>query len=264
VSERCAIRRARPALGTIVELGARVPEGAVATAKAALDDAWRVLAGVERTLSAFDAQSDVGRFNAAPSGAAFGLADDAAAVLGAAADLFRTSDGLFDVTQGTGPSDWMLADVGGATHIHKRSALVRLDLGGIGKGYAVDRAFEALAAPLLRAREDAACWVNAGGDLRVGAVDVPVFLREEEGGGAWPWLVLRDGALATSSFGPHSRARLAGASASEARHVSVAAPRCMWSDALTKVVALTGRVDHPLLACHRAVAWIHSESGRCS
>jgi hypothetical protein len=52
-------------------------------------------------------------------------------------------------------------------------------------------------------------------------------------GGARPFLALRRGALATSRFGPDACARLAGA-AERARHVTVLAPRCLWSDALTK------------------------------
>ena len=255
-----AVRRARPALGTLVELGARIPGDRRLAAESAIDEGWRALADAERALSAFDPGSDVARFNAAPAGAAFALSPDAARVLLASARLFRESGGLFDATLGTGPGDWSLAGEGGATSIRKRSASVRLDLGGIGKGYAVDRAFEALSASLAGADCGGACWVNAGGDLRAGAVDLPVYLRDERGGGAWPWLVLRDGALATSFYGPGARDRLSGARSDEDRHVSVAAPCCMWSDALIKVVALTGQADHPLLARHGAVAWLHPGS----
>jgi len=256
------IRRARPALGTLVEIGARVPAPAAREAAAALEEAWDALAAVERELSAFDPESDVGRFNAAPEGEALAIADHTAAVLRAAADLARETGWLFDVSQGTGAGAWSVADAGGAALLHKRSASVRLDLGGIAKGYAVDRAFEALAARLDHV-DGAGCWVNAGGDLRVAGVELPVFLRDERGGGARPWMVLSDGALATSDYGPGARARLAGAPEGRGRHVSVAAPRCMWSDALTKVVAITGRVDHPAVVLRRAVAWVHAEAGPC-
>jgi thiamine biosynthesis lipoprotein len=39
--------------------------------------------------------------------------------------------------------------------------------------------------------------------------------------------------------------------------VSVAAPRCLWADALTKIVAISGDAAHPLLARHGAKAWQH-------
>ena len=89
----------------------------------------------------------------------------------------------------------------------------------------------------------------------VKAGKMPINLRDESGGGVRPWLVLRDGALATSWFGAGARSRLAGNG--QAKHVSVAALRCQDADALTKVVALSGRVDDPILARHGATAWVH-------
>jgi len=252
-------RRSRPALGTLVELGIGIPEEvpeaeAPRWIEAALAPAWAALAAGERALSAFEAGSDVGRFNAAPAGAALPVARSTARVLRAAARLWAETGGSFDVTLGTGPGAWALEGSAAAPRLRKRTASVRLDLGGIAKGHLVDRAFAALAA---RAGRGGACWVNAGGDLRVRGVSLPVHLRDERGGGARPWLALHAGALATSRFGPGARSRLAGPGASGERHVSVASPRCLWSDALTKVVAITGRVDHPALARRRAAAWLH-------
>jgi thiamine biosynthesis lipoprotein len=260
MTSHATLRRARPALGTLVEMGARIDASGPEAAEAALAEAWTVLARVERALSAFDRESDIGRFNAAPAGSDLSIAGDTATVLRAAAELRLASDGLFDVSQGTGSQDWWLSEEGGGHRLHKQTADVRLDLGGIGKGHAVDQAFEALASALARAlaREaEVACWVNAGGDLRVTGAELPVHLRDEQRGGARPWLVLREGALATSHFGPGARARLTGGPAELRAHVSVASSSCLWSDALTKVVAGTGRVDHPLLARHGATAWLH-------
>jgi thiamine biosynthesis lipoprotein len=252
------LRRARPALGTLVEMGARVGGGGTEGVAAALAEAWDALARVEHALSAFEAGSDVGRFGLAPAGAVLVVTPDTARVLRAAAELRLASGGLFDVSQGTGPDAWSLSEEPGGPRLRKQTAGVRLDLGGIGKGHAVDQAFEALASALARVQGDVACWVNAGGDLRVTGVALPVHLRDEREGGARPWLVLREGALATSRFGPGARAQLAGGPAGLEAHVSVAAPSCLWSDALTKVVAGTGRVDHPLLARHGATGWLHS------
>jgi thiamine biosynthesis lipoprotein len=240
------LRRARPALGTLVELGARAP--AAEEAFAAFAKAWDALASVERALSVFDPRSDIGQFNSAAAGASIPICFETLFVLREALELHRESEGLFDITQGTGPTDW---SIGGDARLRKHSASVRIDLGGIGKGHAVDRAFEALHAAL----DGAPCWVNAGGDLRVTGLDLPVHLRDEDGGGARPWMMFSDGALATSWFGPGARSRLTGAS--QARHVSVAAPRCLHSDALTKVVALCGRIDAPILSRHGATAWLH-------
>jgi FAD:protein FMN transferase len=259
------LRRARPALGTLVEVGLRLPESvtdeeAPRWSREVLESAFQAIAGVEGALSAFDDHSDVGRFNRAPKGASLPVGPEAARVLRAARRLARESGGLFDVSVGTGPRAWSLAIERGQARLLKHEAGVRLDLGGIAKGHAVDRAFEAMARRLARDPQ-AGWWVNAGGDLRVQGVRVPVHLRDEEAGGARPWLVLEAGALATSAFGGGARARLSGADPDRPSYVSVASPRCLWSDAFTKVVALSGLADHPGLACYGARAWIHPVAG---
>jgi thiamine biosynthesis lipoprotein len=237
-------RRARPMLGTLVELGVD-PAG-----RTAIDAAFATILRLQSQLSAFEPTSDVGRFNAMPEGASFIPGAATHDVLRAAQALRRATAGAFDITLGTGLDAWHLD----GARLTKCSPGVRLDLGGIAKGYIVDRAVEALCAGGA-----AAGWVNAGGDLRAfGDVDVPVMLRDEAGGGTRPFARLRDGAFATSHYGSHSRSRLAGrADRGAARHVSVAAPLCMWADALTKVVALTGDTSHRLLARHGAQAWSH-------
>jgi thiamine biosynthesis lipoprotein len=99
-------------------------------------------------------------------------------------------------------------------------------------------------------------WVNAGGDLRAfGDIDLPLQLRDEASGGVHSFGSLRDGAFATSHFSPGMRP-LAGLSAAHA-HASVAAPSCLWADALTKVLAISGDTAHPLLARYGAQGWLH-------
>jgi len=254
------VRRARPAMGTLVELGILVPGGDSARpppwALAALAAGWQAVDAVELATSAFLPASDVGRFNSARSGATLPVTSDTARVLRTALGLARATNGLFDVTGRTGPGDWSLGGRPGAPLLCKHAPKVRLDLGGIAKGHAVDRAVAALAARTRSSGRRARCWVNAGGDLRAQGVELVVCLRDERGGGAWPWLTLRCGAVATSDFAPTARARLTGGRP-RGLHVSVVSPRCLWSDALTKVVALSGRCDHPVIASHRAHAFVH-------
>ena len=224
------VRRARPLLGTLVEIGVRQGDALEPLFMQAFD----AIADVQRRLSRFDATSEIGRFHALPAGASLAIDADSAEVLVAARDLHSASRGLFDITQGSGPEAWHCD----GRRLHKHDDAVRLDLGGIAKGHAVDRAVAA-----LRRHGCAAGWVNAGGDLRVfGDVDVPVHLRDETGGGVRHFGTLGEGAFATSRL----RA-----------HVSVAAPRCLWADALTKIVALSGDTAHPLLRRHDAQAWLH-------
>lgn len=286
-------RRARPLLGTLVEVGldaagaageaadtiaAKPSEAAFAEnafATNAFSAAFAAVAAVQACLSRFEAGSDVGRFNAAAAGLALDVEADTAAVLQLAQQLFDDTGGAFDVALGSGR--WSLR----GRQLTKHDAATRIDLGGIGKGHAVDRAVAA-----LRAAGVARGWVNAGGDLRVfGDAAVPLKLRDEHSGGVADCGLLRDGAFATSRFDAPGHARLTRGPASAALatsaapsrpgasqphrrsanascHVSVAAPSCVLADALTKVVALSGDATHPLLARHGARAWLHRRSLR--
>jgi FAD:protein FMN transferase len=241
-------RRAQPLLGTLVEIGVAAGE---ATDHTAVDAAFSALRDVQDSLSRFEPHSDVARFNAMRAGERIVMRADTRQVLAAARTLRDATDGAFDITLGSAPQGWHCE---GAL-LHKLDDAAHIDLGGIGKGHAVDRAVQALLAHGV-----ASGWVNAGGDLRsFGDVDLPVQLRDEAGGGVRSFAMLRDGAFATSHFDRRSRSRLvAGALAPAPRaHVSVAAPLCLWADALTKIVALSGDTSHPLLARFGACAWWH-------
>ena len=233
------MRRAQPHLGTLVEIGVRDCHGA----DAAIGAAFARIAAIEARLSRFMSGSEIACFNAAPSGAMVAIDPETRWLLDAAVSLRDASDGLFDITLGSGASDWHCDDAG----LRKHTAAVRLDLGGIGKGFAVDAAIAA-----LRTQGVAAGWVNAGGDLRVfGALTLPIDLRDERAGGVRRFATLADGAFATSRLVPDA-ARAAGP-----RHASVAASECVWADALTKIVIASGDATHPLLARYDACAWLH-------
>lgn len=233
-----AWRRARPLLGTLVEIGACGAEAA-----AAVEAAFALVAQLQAQLSRFEAGSEIARFNALPCGEGLAVGAHAQAVLGAARHLHGATAGRFDITLGRGGDGWTLD----GPWLAKRSAGVTLDLGGIAKGHAVDIATEC-----LRAHGCGAGWVNAGGDLRAyGDLTLWLQLRDEAHGGTRPWGRLQDGACATSCYGAGCRSRLAGGveetagAAQVRRHLSVLAPCCLWADALTKVAALDR--GHPVM-----------------
>ncbi len=253
------VRQARPQLGTLVEIGvarARRPSPAdgvdgEAAAREAIAAAFRRIAQVESALSRFDPRSIIGRFNDAGAGSTIDIGEDAGIVLRAACELFEASDGLFDISLGSGGDCW---SCDGSVLCKLRDG-VRLDLGGIAKGHAVDVAVTA-----LRESGVEAGWVNAGGDLRVfGALALPIDLRDEAHGGVRRFAVLEDGAFATSWIAAPLSARdpPCCTRADAARHASVAAGQCLWADALTKIVALAGDAQHPLVVAHDARAWLH-------
>nr|WP_276595305.1 FAD:protein FMN transferase [Roseateles albus] len=237
-----ALRRARPMLGTLVEIN--LPAG---SEQACFALGFAAIAEVQACLSRFDPGSDVAHFNAAAAGTHLRLRAHSLRVLRAALALQNASLGLFDISQGSGPLGWRVEQ----DRLLKLEHAVTLNLGGIAKGFAVDQGVKAL-------RQAGLAWasVNAGGDLRVfGPQTVALKLRQEQGGGVCDFGQLADGAFATSHFSDSSRSRLSGGGVT--RHVSVAAPRCIWADALTKIVAASGDTAHPLLARLGASAWLH-------
>jgi len=230
-------RRARPLLGTLVEVGG-------ACDAALLDLAFDEIVAVQAALSRFEPGSDVARFNALAAGAGIEAGEHARCVLAAAESLAQRTAGRFDVALGSGR--WLLQ---GRRWI-KLDAAVSVDLGGIAKGHAIDRAIAALQAAGCRSG-----WVNAGGDLRVyGELQLNLQLRDEALGGVRKFGQLRDAACATSHFAPGSRSRLAGGDGRPC-HLSVQAPTALWADALTKVLAL-GQSDE-LLQEFGARVWWH-------
>ncbi len=248
---RAVWRRARPLLGTLVEIGADPSCDA-----SAIDTGFAAIEGVEALMSRYRAGSDIVRLNGAPAGTWIGVAAPTRRVLDLALRLHHLSDGLFECAIEGTLSDLLIGHDGS---VWKQRPLA-IDLGGIAKGEAVDRAVLALRLAGVRRG-----WVNAGGDLRVfGSGEHRIELRDpnrpaQRAGAAF----IRAAALASSSacysdhagqsaiVDPRSRQPL------RMRHgVTVLAARCVIADALTKVVALSADVHHPLLARFGARAWV--------
>jgi thiamine biosynthesis lipoprotein len=146
---------------------------------------------------------------------------------------------------------------------------VKIDVGGIAKGYAVDRAVEA-----LQRHGITDGIVNAGGDLRAfGPRPYAVDIRDPRQPERTIFRVfLRNGALASSAgrFDPmRSRQALATAvidpaTAMPAMAISgatVCAPCCMLADALTKVVMNAGEDAGTVLEYYGADALFVSSQG---
>lgn len=154
-------RRARPVLGTLVEISAR-GRGA----DAAIDRAFRAVERVHRAMSRQESTSDIARLRA---GRRAGLDPWTRQVLERAEEIRLASEGLFDCV------------------------FCDYSLDGIAKGFAVDRAVDC-----LREAGMTAGAVNAGGDLRVfGEEWQPLHIRS----GAQLVRIgeIRDAAVATSA-----------------------------------------------------------------
>jgi len=172
-------------MGTLVEI--TVIGGDTDSAEAAIRDAFDEMERVEGLMSRRIPGSDVSRINGWAGIKAVPVSADVLRVIRRAEEISRASEGYFDITIGALLDLWgfegdegrlpargevseALDGVGYTTiHVDERAFTVelkkkgmRIDLGGIAKGYAVDRAVE-----LLRGRGYRNMIVNAGGDIRV-------------------------------------------------------------------------------------------------
>jgi FAD:protein FMN transferase len=174
---------------------------------------------VEQKFSRYRADSVVGRIHAS-HGQSLVMDEETARLLDFAQECFQLSEGLFDVTSGVLRRAWRFDGSGNLPAPEKVQALLPLvgwkkvswrnpaltlpagmeiDLGGLAKEYAVDRALQAVAACT-----DAPALVNFGGDLavnrpRAGGKPWQVAIESvERQGEAAGLIALRSGALATS------------------------------------------------------------------
>lgn len=240
-------RRARPLLGTFVEISAW------GGADAAVARAFDAIQALQKALSFHDPASELSLLNRDGHDSVLRISRDLRRVLCMALRIARLSAGAFDPTAGSRGASWRDIELLPGSRVRFRRPL-RVDLGGIAKGYCVDRAV----AELKRAGVESGL-VNAGGDLRAfGARAFALHLRHpRDPRQLLPLGELRDAALATSATYLRGQERCAGsAPLAPGASISVRAPRAAIADALTKVVAVMGGRAAPVLARYRARAWI--------
>ena len=256
------LRRARPLLGTLVEIAVCAEDGE--TERRACDTGFAAIADVHRLMSFHERDSDVSRLNRAAHLRPVDVDPRTAAVLRRARAISALSTGAFDCTIGarmvelgllprgdianpSGAASHRDVAVGADDRVRFRRPLA-IDLGGIAKGFAVDLAVAALA----RAGATAGC-VNAGGDLRVfGDRAWPIAIRRPDAPAELVALPpLRNRAIATSADSFAARGNVIDPATGRAHRrpisVSVVANSCMDADALTKVVWLAAHPPIPLL-----------------
>jgi FAD:protein FMN transferase len=226
------LSRLRIGLGTFVAVEATSDDRDVAVRGIAA--AFEAIRTVERVMHPQLADSDLRRLCAGAERAPVNVHPWTWAVLALCRELNEASRGVFDPCLPTAPG--RMRDIELLSGVRVRAhARVALDLGGIAKGYAVDRSREAL--------ERAGCeagLVNAGGDLAVFGPDEHRIVCRGSGERGRP-LTLRNAALATAAVAEPSRPSghrghyhgVSGALATTGR-VSIVAPNAALADALTK------------------------------
>ncbi len=293
---RCKrVRRARPLLGTLVEisLAGNDANKLHKSANAAFD----AIASIHDIMSFHLAGSDISRLNSA-AGSVVKVDPRTWHVIKLANEISLSSDGVFDITVGgemmargdlprmqshladrTGSSrngfwrnassrtaSWRDVDILDANRVRFRRPLA-IDVGGIAKGYAVDCAVRVL----QELGVDNGC-VNAGGDLRVfGDESVPVEVRDPVN----PQIMgaratLQECAFATSAnyaadtgpgpagvvLDPRDSAPVIGG-----HSASVRAKTCVIADALAKCVLVMGPESGKILHNHDAVGFMLGPDG---
>jgi len=284
-----SVRRARPLLGTLVEVQIGRCSG---DREAAIEAAFGAVADVHKRMSFHDRDSDVSSLNRGAYHDAVKVAASTYAVLQAAIELHRRSDGLFDIAvaeklqrmgllpdrgEPHGSEPHGAATRGSTTHItllpdryvRYRHPGVRIDLGGIAKGFAVDCAVQAL-------QEHGVCsgLVNAGGDMRAfGPEPYAVSIRKPDDPSRLMFRThVRDEALASSGqrFDPmQSRSIFKSAIIDPTGAIvpcdmagaTVRAASCMVADALTKVAMLAGERSAAILEHYGASAMLMKACG---
>jgi thiamine biosynthesis lipoprotein len=254
----------------------------------AIEAAFAAVAEVHRLMSFHEAGSDVSRLNRLAARGAVSVHPWTYQVLEMAAEMNRRSAGAFNI--GVAPRLQQLGELpceadiapspagvprGDAIElladgqVRFADSSVMIDLGGIAKGFAVDRAIEELRSHGVRS-----AIVNAGGDLAAfGSEPRAVYIRDPRSPGELMCQVeVNNQALASTGrrFDPFHSTDTADTAVIEpetqmpARSIhgaTVCAPSCMVADALTKVVMVAGKKAAGPLEHFRASAIFVSTDG---
>jgi thiamine biosynthesis lipoprotein len=258
-----AVHQQRYSMGTMFDVIAYHESRPVA--ERAVDEALDEIERLDRVMSHFKADSDLSRLNREARNRSVQVDADLYDVIRQSIEVSRLSAGTFDVTVAPLVRMWKKAhddgraplpeeittarrcvgydkvDLEGSDRIRFRCDCLEIELGGIGKGYAVDRAVA-----ILRAEGIQHAVVNGGGSSIAGIGTSP-------GGRGWPvrlgaspsademWL--RDRSISTSQqdgaiIDPHT-----GTPSRSTLSVTVAAPTATLADALSTTLAIMTRAE---------------------
>ena len=271
-------RRARPLLGTLVEIGLCVDESiSDGQVQSIFDAGFNAIAHIHALMSWHEATSELRRFNIAEVNQWVACHQHTIAVFSFAKKLYELSNECFDICAGDSSGSSSAIEVDSLNRRLRKTSPLSADLGGIAKGYAVDVAVASITAA---ANQAAGCqhgevqlrpfqlrqgvhggWVNAGGDCRVfGDLSLPLLVRT-------PWgldqpvevTLLRNCSAATSANHDSVDTLVMNGStkqtAGDSCCAAVSASDCMTADALTKVVMATKNDCDKLMKYFGAQSW---------
>jgi thiamine biosynthesis lipoprotein ApbE len=228
-------KRVQPLLGTLLEISVKHEsnERAHALITVAFNEARRL----EEIFNVFSATSELGRLNRAAVGSPVAVSRELGEVFALGSRIETLSSRAFRLMPACEHETpcYRIGESGSIT----RTSACTFDLGGIAKGYIVDRLFHKLADPL----ENRPFSVNAGGDLRCQGehcieIRVPTLSDERR-----YQFGIEDHALASSALRAPSvgtgAARYVGRAGGPGA-VTVLHEECAVADALTKTILFGG------------------------
>jgi FAD:protein FMN transferase len=279
------VHQQRYSMGTMFEIAAyHAPRSEAERAvTAALDE----IARLDRVMSHFIPESDLSRLNREARHGFVEVDPSLYDVIEDAIEVSRLSDGKFDVTiapltkvwkeaqrEGRRPSDSAVAEarqcvgyghieLAPSNRIRFHSSCLQVELGGIGKGYAVERAIAMLASAGIRN-----AIVN-GGTSSIAAIGAPPGAKgwpvrlPSRAGSAGREVLLRDRALDTSQQDGGIIDPVSGRPSASTAAITVTAPSAALADALSTALVLMTRSEGARLVQHFAgVSVIYDDDAR--
>ncbi|MBT3513314.1 MAG: FAD:protein FMN transferase [Nitrosomonadales bacterium] len=249
------IKRCKPLLGTYVEVSVLSENNNNNTLIDLSECVFSEIQRIENLMSFHDLDSELSYINREAYNYPCSISKDMEEVLLAALNLSKVTNGIYDISiapslvrNGILPdqsidvddrANWQDISIANGKISFKRKLLI--DLGGIAKGYAVDRAL------CLVEDQVKNITVNAGGDLRIkewSGESVGIKASDTKGSNSLIFVPMHQAALATSSnyymdvnksaiIDPFTKKEL-----KDKKSISVFASSCMLADALTKVAFL--------------------------
>lgn len=249
------ISRNKPLLGTFVEIDiiADLPEPALLDLSTL---AFQEIEKIQDLMSFHDPASELSHINKAAFKTSIPLSRPMADVIHQALHLSQLTGGLYDITvvpplmRHGGLPRYYASDEQGAWHdisitddVIRFSKDIKIDLGGIAKGYAVDRAMDFLRAQPVNYEQIS---INAGGDLRLlNWQNRKADIRHPSPKlrGQFITVNMQAPAVATSAPSYTNKNSLiihpnTGMPITSKDSISVFAPTCMTADMLTKALFL--------------------------
>jgi len=189
-----------------------------------LDDAFKILRRIDDLLSDYNPDSEISLINQTAGTKVFEASNEVVEILDKAVEIARLTNGAFDPTIGAitiglygfgrenstipdAPSlkeattlvDYRLLEIDGKKVYLKKKGMM-LDLGGIGKGYAIDKAVE-----YLKRRDVKSAFVSISGDIRVFARNYNISIQDPNNNGVIASFDTGDSDFSISTSGVYNR-----------------------------------------------------------